>query len=145
MSDKSKQLYCLTEDITDKWIDWDRDQAIVLIDDKFYSSENHQYALEEYEKDYWEKMGYYIDEEGDMGEAIRHTDKLFQEGKIHGFDLFIDYETGNRYLISHYKRAFADKHVVELVSAYAKENHCQLATFLSDTKLSDDCALLELC
>lgn len=89
-------------------------------------------------------MGYYLDEEGDMGEAIRHTDELFQKGKIHGFDLFVD-ETGNRYLISHYKRAFSDRHVVNLVSAYAEENHCQLATFLNDTKLADDCSLLELC
>lgn len=43
------------------------------------------------------------------------------------------------------KKAFSDRHVVDLVSAYAKENHCQLATFLNDTKLADDCSLLELC
>ncbi len=134
-------MITLRENITDKWYMWNRDEALVLIEGKFYSDINHQYAMESFAKDYWQEKGYALDDESDMGEAIRYTDHLFRKGEIHGFDLFSDRDN-NKYLISHYKRVFEDASLYKLILDYAKKYNYRIGTFTAEDKLGGECFLI---
>ncbi len=135
--------YTNDNDVTDIWYMWDREEAIVLIDGKFYSDDNHQYAMLQYAKDYWTSRNYNLEDSVDMGEAINHTDALFREGKIYGLDLFCDGK-GNRYILSHYPNLFNDKQNLALVKNLARERGYRIGTFTCETKLGDKCYLLNV-
>lgn len=136
-----------TKDISDSWEHWDRDEAVLLIDGKFYADYNHQYAMEAYASDYWKKRHYDLEDISDYADACEHTDDLFRKGKIQGFDVFTAYSKDGceeQYLISHYRRAFDDSRRAQMSSDYAKKHNYQLGTFCRDEALGGDCWLIDL-
>lgn len=98
----------LLDDITDQWIHWDRNEAVILANNKFYKSYSHQEAMIAIEDDYWSSRDIDLANDMDLRDACDITDWLFKLGKMHGFDLFTDYGTGTKYLLSHYLKAFED-------------------------------------
>ena len=137
----------LLEDISEKWKDWDRIEAVILVEGTFYSSDNHQFAMEEYLEDYWKNQGIDLSDESfdrDIDKACHHTDALFKEGKIHGFDLFCpNFNDDKWYLISHYRKAFESEAVNQIVN-YAKEHGYILGTFMGEENLTDECFIIDV-
>lgn len=132
-----------SKNVTDIWWqEWLRVEALVLIDGKFYGGSNHQWAMTDYMADYWSSRDYDLEIDSDMGEAIAHTDDLFKQGKVHGFDVFEEGYT--RYLISHYPRAFKDKEAVKCIKTFADKYGYKLGTFMNEEKLGNECYLIEI-
>lgn len=134
----------LLDDITDQWIHWDREDAVILAGSRFYKAVTHQEAMIAIESDYWSRREIDLGSDMDFRDATYITDRLFRLGKMHGFDLFTDYGTGTKYLLSHYLKAFEDAHSADLIQKYADKHHYKLGTFCSVNELSDECRLIQV-
>lgn len=116
--------------------DCNRETAIIITNDgRIYEDINHQYCLELFAKEYFGGRTFESDE--DIEEMIHITDRLFREGKFHGFDLYNNFK-GKKILASHYERAFENTVVAKTAAKYARENGCILATFYDPDTLGKE-------
>lgn len=132
------------EDITDQWIHWFREDAVILAGSRFYKAVTHQEAMIAIESDYWPRREMDLGSDMDFRDATYITDRLFRLGKMHGFDMFTDDGTGIQYLLSHYPKAFEDRNSAELIQKYADQHHYKLGTFCGVDELSDECRLIQV-
>ncbi len=123
-----------------EWDFWDREMAIIVTNDgKWYEDYCHQYCLIEIQQEFADICN--LDNEKDFAKLISYTDYEFKQGRLHGFDLFQD-DDGQSYLISHYKKAFENSTVLNVISNKCKENGWLLGTFVDETKLGNDAYLI---
>lgn len=122
------------------WRDYIRETAIIITNDgDVYEDLNHQYCLELVAKEYLGDRSF--DDNSDLEEMVKITDKLFREGKFHGFDLFNNWK-GKKILASHYERAFDNEKVAKAAADYARKHDCILATFYNPNTLGKELKLV---
>lgn len=121
--------------------------AVILIGDRFYTGVNHQYAVFEYDKEYYlgksnkQITAENMDENPDLVDyAAEITDEAFRDREMVGLDVWSGRD--GKYLLSHYPQAFKDEKVLGLCMKYAEENDCRIGTFVSEDYLSDEARLL---
>ena len=123
--------------------DWERDEALILAEGKWYDGYDHQSAMMEYMEDFWSKKGLDLENDKDFGKACGHTDLLFREGKLYGFDL-MEGNDGKTYLISHYRNITQNADAMKCVLQYVKEHGVIFGYYTDNEKLGDKCELVDL-
>ena len=100
----------LGKDISWELLDADRTCAIILYDGKIYEDDNnHQSCFQTIFKN----MKFNLDDEKEMAEAIKITDKAFHDGELHGFDIF-EHKDG-KYLVSHYPQTLEAQNMIGII------------------------------
>lgn len=125
----------------------DREEAIILINGKFYSSTIHQYAVLQYKENFYEGKikGKVTVESLDedyliYGKACDITDECFKKCEMIGLDLFCG--DNEDYLLFHYPQSIKEPNVLELCKKYADVHGYKLGTFIDENKLSDIAQLI---
>lgn len=116
------------------WLDFERNAAILIFNNKVYIDDNHSYCAEQI-INFWQDKEIDLTDEIDYAESIEIINNLIYANELTGYDLLHDRNGNKEYLVAHYlSNLNTDK---EMIKKYAKENNYILGSYDKDETLSD--------